>query len=122
MANDGVVEDVVYLFYPHVPSGVSMSTTGTNPNVMLDYLSGQIKPLCESVESTSGAKLRCHFVDLIPVFDGHPDWRLATAANTPSGVNGVPNFMGSSAMAKTVAKLLKDQCIAADVSSGCCSP
>jgi lysophospholipase L1-like esterase len=70
--------------------------------------------MCESASSRTEGKLRCHFIDLVPVFDGHADWFA------DDGIH--ENSLGSAAMAKEVTKVLKDKCVAQPESSGCCSP
>ncbi len=109
MADSGV-SDVVYLFYPHVPDGTALG--GDHPNAMLDYALPMTKASCDGAEQKSGGKLRCHFLDLIPIFDGHPEYFAALDVHE--------NSMGSAAMAKAVWQLMKDNCIAQKASSGCC--
>jgi lysophospholipase L1-like esterase len=65
-------------------------------------------------EKRTEGKLHCHFVDLVPVFDGHPDWFA------DDGIH--ENSLGSAAMAQEVTKVLKDKCVAQPESSGCCTP
>ena len=105
------VRDVVYLFYPHIPGG---GFGGMNPNAILDYSLPMARDLCTGAESRTEGKLRCHFVDLVPVFEGHPDWFA------DDGIH--ENNLGSAAMAKEVMEVLKDKCIAQPESSGCCEP
>lgn len=112
MASDGV-KDVVLLGYPHIPSG---GLAGMNPDPLYRYLATMMKPLCDDTEKNTGGKLRCHYLDLVPIFDGHPDWYDTSLEHY------YPNAMGGEAMAKAVAKELKDDCIAQDPSSGCCAP
>lgn len=105
------IRDVVYLFYPHIPGG---GFGGMNPNAILDYSLPMARDLCTGAESRTEGKLHCHFVDLVPVFDGHPDWFA------DDGIH--ENNLGSAAMAQEVMKTLKDKCIAQPESSGCCTP
>jgi hypothetical protein len=105
------VRDVVYLFYPHIPGG---GFGGMNPNAILDYSLPMARDLCTGAETRTEGKLHCHFVDLVPVFEGHPDWFA------DDGIH--ENSLGSAAMAQEVMKVLKDKCIAQSESSGCCEP
>ena len=105
------VRDVLYLFYPHIPGG---GFGGMNPNAILDYSLPMARDLCEGAEARTEGKLHCHFVDLVPVFEGHADWFA------DDGIH--ENNLGSAAMAKEVMKVLKDKCIAQPESSGCCEP
>jgi hypothetical protein len=106
------VKDVIYFFYPHVPEGTLIG--GSYPNAILDYALPMVKDLCDTARVRTDGKLTCHFVDLIPIFEGHPDWFAATDIH--------PNSMGSAAMAKAVWTTMKDACVAQPASSGCCTP
>jgi hypothetical protein len=108
---DAGIRDVIYMFYPHIPGG---GFGGMNPNYLLDYSLPMAKALCDGAEMRTQGKLRCHFLDLVPVFEGHSDWFA------DDGIH--ENSMGSAAMAKEVVKLAKDRCIAQPASSGCCEP
>jgi hypothetical protein len=110
-AADAGIKDVIYIFYPHIPGG---GFGGMNPNVMLDYSLPMARALCEQAEASTSGKLRCHFLDLQPVFQGHSDWFA------DDGIH--ENAMGSAIMAKEVVKLMKDECIAQRLDSGCCAP
>lgn len=110
-AGDAGIKDVVYLYYPHIPGG---GFGGMNPNVILEYSLPMARDMCASaVERTSGA-LRCHFLNLQPVFEGHPDWFA------DDGIH--ENELGSAAMAKAVVEMMEQECIAQPESSGCCAP
>jgi hypothetical protein len=111
-AADKGVKDIVYFFYPHVPEGTLIG--GAHPNAILDYAFPLVKATCDGAHARTGGRLTCHFLDLIPVFDGHPDWFAATDIH--------PNPTGSAAMAKGVWQVMKDACIAQPASSGCCAP
>jgi hypothetical protein len=106
------VEHVVYFFYPHVPNGTLVG--GLYPNAILDYSLPRVKEFCETTSTRSGGKLTCHFVDLIPVFEGHPEYFAPTDIH--------PNLQGSAAMAKAIWGKMKESCIAQPASSGCCEP
>ncbi len=105
------IEDIVYIFYPHIPGG---GAGGANPNAILDYSLPMARDLCTSTEAMTDGKLRCHFLDLVPVFEGKPE------LFADDGIH--ENSMGSAAMAKEVVKILKDKCVAQPASSGCCEP
>jgi hypothetical protein len=112
LAADKGVKDVVYFFYPHVPDGTLVG--GAHPNVILDYALPMVKATCDGARARTGGRLTCHFLDLIPVFDGHPDWFAFTDIH--------PTPAGSAAMAKEVWAIMKNACIAQPASSGCCTP
>lgn len=111
-AADAGVRDVVYYFYPHVPEGTLIG--GAHPNAILDYSLPMVKDLCDTTEEETGGKLRCHFVDLIPIFEGHPEYFAPTDIH--------PSLVGSVAMADAVWETMQDNCIAQPASSGCCEP
>ncbi|MFI5305869.1 MAG: SGNH/GDSL hydrolase family protein [Polyangiales bacterium] len=109
---DAGVKDIVYLFYPHVPNNTVLG--GANPNASLDYALPMAKALCDAAEMRTSGKVRCHFLDLVPIFDGHPEYFAAQDVHE--------NSMGSTAMANAVWKIMKDNCIAQKAASGCCTP
>ena len=111
------VKDVVYFFYPHVPDGTLAG--GTHPNAILDYALPKVKAFCDGANAMTSGKLTCHFVDLVPVFENHPDW-FANYGTPFFDIH--PNSLGSAAMAKTIWATMKDACIAQPASSGCCTP
>ncbi|HMI89424.1 MAG TPA: SGNH/GDSL hydrolase family protein [Polyangiaceae bacterium] len=111
-AADKGVKDVVYFYYPHVPDGTLIG--GAHPNAILDYALPRVRATCDGASTRTGGRMTCHFLDLIPVFDGHPDWFAFTDIH--------PNPTGSQAMAKAVWAIMKDKCIAQPASSGCCAP
>jgi hypothetical protein len=106
------VKDVVYFFYPHVPDGTLIG--GAHPNAILDYALPLVRATCDGARARTGGKLTCHFLDLIPVFDMHPEYFALTDIH--------PNPTGSAAMAKAVWAIMKNACIAQPASSGCCAP
>jgi hypothetical protein len=112
VAADANIHDVLYFFYPHIPGGGAFA--GEDPNAILDYAFPMVRDLCTNTLTRTQGRLRCHFLDLIPVFDGHPDWFADD--------NIHPNSMGSAAMAQAVVAALKQDCIAQPASSGCCDP
>jgi hypothetical protein len=105
------IRDVIYLFYPHIPGG---GFGGEHPNFMLDYALPRARELCDGAEQRTEGKLRCHFVDLVPLFEGHADWFA------DDGIH--ENELGSAAMAKKVVEVAAELCIAQPESSGCCEP
>jgi hypothetical protein len=111
MSTDGV-QDIVFFFYPHIPGGGLIG--GRNPNASLDYALPLAKANCDGAEAATGGKTRCHFLNLVPLFEGHADWF------SDDGVH--ENSKGSAAMATAIVALMKDQCIAQPAESGCCTP
>lgn len=115
MAESGV-KDAMYFFYPHVPTNTWLAT---DPNGMLDYALPKIKAACDgayqaSIQLNPAKPIRCHFVDMVPVFDGHPEYFASGDLH--------PNSTGSKAMAEAVWAKMKQDCVAQPASSGCCSP
>jgi hypothetical protein len=106
------VKDVVYFFYPDVPANTPIG--GPYPNEIADFAMPMWKATCEGAEQRTGGKLRCHFVDMVPVFKGHDDYFAAGDIH--------PNPMGSAAMAKAIWGKMKADCVWQGASSGCCAP
>jgi hypothetical protein len=106
------VTDTVYFFYPEVPEGTVLG--GTNPNAILNYSLPKAREQCESAFELTGGRMRCHFVDMIPVFAGHSEYFAAADIH--------PNTMGSAAMAAAIWDVMVDACVAQPESSGCCRP
>jgi hypothetical protein len=96
------VSDVIYFFYPHVPDG------GDDIN---DYALGMLQSSAKSLETPTFGTF---VIDLIPVFDGHADWFASDNIHA--------NDMGENAIADSIWKVMKDNCIAQPDSSGCCTP
>lgn len=116
MASQGV-KDALFFFYPHVPTNTLVG--GTDPNGMLDYALPKIQAECDNAYAESSAidpqkAIRCHFVNLVPVFEGHPEFFAPTDIH--------PNSTGSKAMATVIWSRMKQDCIAQPASSGCCEP
>jgi hypothetical protein len=114
MADSGV-KDAVFFFYPKVPTGTWLAQ---DPNGMLDYALPKIQAECDnayqtSVQANPAKPIRCHFVNLVPVFDGHPEYFAMGDLH--------PNPMGSKAMATAVWAKMKQDCVAQPASSGCCT-
>ncbi|MDD9939978.1 MAG: SGNH/GDSL hydrolase family protein [Myxococcales bacterium] len=104
--------DVVYFFYPNVPEGTLVG--GAYPNAILEYSAPMVKDFCDSTYERSEGKVMCHFVDLRPVFEGHPEYFA------PADIH--PNNEGSAAMAQAIWQTMQDNCLAQPESSGCCQP
>lgn len=103
------IRDVVYFFYPHVPANTIL--TGNNPNEILDYALPMVRSFCEGVEQRTSGKLRCTFVDMVPVFEGHKDWFNEDIH---------PNSKGSAAMADKIWAVMTDKCIGQKGPKDCC--
>lgn len=115
MAGKGV-RDAIYFFYPHVPTGTWLAQ---DPNGMLDYSLPLIKAACDgaydlSTKMDPTKPITCHFVDMVPVFQGHMEYFAMNDLH--------PNSMGSKAMAAAVWAKMKQDCVAQPASSGCCTP
>lgn len=111
-AADHGIRDVVYFFYPHVPEGTLIG--GTHPNQILDYALPKVQQLCEDSEMKTNGKLRCHFVNTIPLFEGHPEYFAPTDIHE--------NSMGSKVITQKIWETMQDACIGQYASSGCCEP
>jgi hypothetical protein len=105
------IKDVIYIYYPHIPGG---GFGGMNPNVILEYSLPMARDLCNQAEATTNGQLRCHFLELEPLFMGNKD------LFADDGIH--ENAMGSAVMAKEVVKIMKEKCIAQHAESGCCTP
>ena len=81
---------------------------------MLDYALPKTKALCDSAETLTEGRMRCHFLDLIPLFEGKPELFAPTDIHE--------NAMGSKVIADAIWEMMVDRCIAQDASSGCCEP
>jgi hypothetical protein len=115
MADSGV-KDAIYFFYPHVPTNTWLAT---DPNGMLDYALPKIQAACDgayeaSLQVNPAKPIRCHFVNMVPVFQGHPEYFANADLH--------PNSTGSKAMAAAIWARMKKDCVAQPASSGCCSP
>ena len=106
------VKDVVYFFYPHVPNNTTLG--GTAPNAILDYAFPIVRDVCEGTESRTNGALRCYFIDMIPVFNGHSDYFTSGDIH--------PSPAGSAAMATEIWNTMVTHCVAQPASSGCCTP
>ena len=82
--------------------------------MLLDWPYPKAEQLCVDAETETGGRLRCHFIDMRPVFEGHPEYFVAGDVHE--------NAAGSAAMADVIVQVMKDNCIAQPESSGCCAP
>lgn len=103
------VRDVIYFFYPHVPANTILSDD--NPNEILDYALPMAKAVCDGTEQQTGGRMRCTFVDLVPVFAGHPDYFNEDIH---------PNDKGGKAMADKIWQVMTDKCLGQKAPKDCC--
>lgn len=107
------ISDVVYVFYPRIP-GSLLGIFATSPNEILEYAMPMARDLCDGAEAQTNGALRCHFLDLEPIFKDHPEWFAEDGIHE--------NTLGSAVIAKEVASIMKSKCIAQSAASGCCTP
>jgi len=112
------IPDVVYFFYPEVPVGTVLG--GTAPNAMLHYALPLAKQTCEGAEARTGGKLRCHFIDMVPVFEACQAAPPLDGCFAATDIH--PNSNGSKAMAEAIWQRMQADCLAQRESSGCCAP
>jgi hypothetical protein len=110
MASAGV-KDVVNYYYPTVPNGTPIG--GANPNVINDYARPLAEASCRGAYAQTLGRLRCTFVDLRPVFQGHPEYFALNDVN--------PSPSGGAAMAREVAAAMRTSCIAQPPAAACCA-
>jgi lysophospholipase L1-like esterase len=115
---DAGVRDVVYFFYPHIPGGGLIS--GPTPNPILDYALPRAREVCESALERTEGRMKCHFIDMVPAFEGKTG--LFSDALSESGDGVHPNSMGSKVMAAEVWRVMQQDCVGQPASSGCCMP
>ncbi len=111
-AADAGVKDVIYFFYPEVPEGTLIG--GAHPRTILNYALPLVRETCEGAEARTSGKMKCHFIDTIPIFRGHDDWFAAADIHE--------NAMGSMAIAQEVWQVMQDNCIAQKAGNSCCEP
>jgi hypothetical protein len=114
---DAGVRDIVYFFYPHIPGGGLIS--GPNPGPILDYALPRAREVCESSFERTEGRMKCHFIDTVPLFEGKMGLFADAVSEAGDGVH--PNSMGSKVIAKEVWRVMKEQCIGQPASSGCCA-
>jgi hypothetical protein len=105
------IRDIVYFFYPHVPAFTFL--TQDEPNEILDYALPQAKALCEDAEEATGGSLRCRFVDMVPVFEGHPEYINEDIH---------PNALGGRVMAEKIWEVMEERCLGQEGIHDCCEP
>ena len=113
---DKGIRDVIYFFYPHIPGGGLIS--GPSPNEILEYALPRAREVCESALERTDGRMKCHFVDMVPVFEGKSGLFADEVSEAGDGVH--PNSMGSKVMAKEIWRVMKEQCVGQPSSSGCC--
>jgi len=116
-AADAGVRDVVYFFYPHIPGGGLIS--GPMPNPILDYALPRARDVCNSSLERTEGRMKCHFVDMVPVFEGKTGLFADAVSEAGDGVH--PNSMGSKEMAKEIWRVMKEECVGQPSSAGCCA-
>lgn len=113
---DQGIADVVYFFYPHIPGGGLIS--GPTPNPMLDYAMPLARDVCESALERTQGRMKCHFIDMIPVFEGKTGLFADQISEMGDGVH--PNAMGSKVIAQEVWRVMTQACVGQPSGSGCC--
>jgi hypothetical protein len=118
------IRDVVYFFYPHIPEGRLIG--GPHPNEILDYALPMVEKFCNGALERTQGKLRCTFISMIPVFEGHtPDIPGSTvpAGSEQDWFNDDihPNSKGSQAMVNKVWEVMQQKCIG-QKGKDCCEP
>lgn len=115
-AADAGIRDVVYFFYPHIPGGGLIS--GPTPNPILDYALPRAKEVCDSALEKTEGRMKCHFVDMVPVFEGKTGLFADAVSEAGDGVH--PNAMGSLEMAKEIWRVMKQDCVGQPAGTACC--
>jgi hypothetical protein len=106
------IRDVVYFFYPHIPEGRLVG--GGHPNEILDYALPMVRDFCNGVEGKTKGKMRCHFIDMIPVYKGHIPGFDGVVANSDVDYFGLdihPNDKGSQAFVDEIWKVMQAKCL-----------
>jgi hypothetical protein len=106
------VRDIVYFYYPDVPTGTIIG--GSNPNEVARYAQPKWQGSCDDAEKRTNGKMRCHFVDMVPVFAGHPEYFAVTDIH--------PNPQGSAVMAKAIIDKMKQDCVWQPAGECACQP
>jgi hypothetical protein len=114
---DAGVRDIIYFFYPHIPGGGLIS--GPNPTPILDYALPRAREVCESSLERTEGRMKCHFIDMVPVFEGKTVLFADAVSEAGDGVH--PNSMGSKVMAEEVWRVMTEECVGQPSSSGCCA-
>lgn len=106
------VKDVIYFFYPEVPEGTLIG--GAHPRAILNYALPLVRETCTGAEARTNGKLKCHFIDTIPLFRGHDDWFADADIHE--------NSTGSMAISQEIWRVMQDKCIAQKPGNACCTP
>jgi hypothetical protein len=97
------IRDVIYFGYPKTPIGGA---------ALNDYANVRAKQSCDDAVNRTGGRLRCHFVDLVPVFEGHPEY---------FGLDPIhPNAAGAQAIGTAVWNVMQQNCLGQAAGSACC--
>jgi lysophospholipase L1-like esterase len=107
-ASDGV-HDVIYFYYPHIVAGL---VGGSAPNELLDYALPRVKAACDATSQRTGGRLACHFIDLVPLFQGHADYI------GPDGVH--PTATGAQVIGNAIWDVMRANCLGQASGSACC--
>ena len=86
---------------------------------MLDYSMPLAREVCESALERTGGRMKCHYIDMIPVFEGKTGLFADAVSEAGDGVH--PNSMGSKVMAQEVWRVMKQDCLAQPSGSACCA-
>jgi hypothetical protein len=70
-----------------------------------------VRDTCDNVANTTKGRTRCTFIDLVPYFEGHPDWYNTDIHPSP---------LGSGKMAELFWKVMTDECIGQKGAKSCC--
>lgn len=109
-ANAGI-SDVVFFFYPHVVPGF---LTGPDPNEILDYAYPLVQASCDGASQLTGGRVRCHFIDLRPLFAGKEAQYIK-----PDGIH--PTAEGARVIGTAIWNKMEQNCLGQGPSAGCCS-
>jgi lysophospholipase L1-like esterase len=120
MADKGV-KDVIFFFYPHIPS-VDGGLGGTTANEILDYAYPTAADSCNKASAMTDGKINCHFIDMRKPFadtgsiDGAGPWTNIS----DDGVH--PTDAGQAVQATQIVNVMKSACLGQPASSNCCAP
>jgi lysophospholipase L1-like esterase len=113
MANAGV-KDVIYFFYPHIPSH------NGGFREIIDSARPLVRQQCQNTSTMTGGRLACHFIDLTGPFQAAGG--DANPANF-SPVDGIhPSAAGQGIIASEIWRTMQTECLGQTAASGCCAP
>jgi lysophospholipase L1-like esterase len=107
------VSDVIYFYYPHIPSN------NGGYAYILDYAEPLARASCEGAAAATNGDMRCHFVSLIQPFI------MAGGDRNPLNFAGDgihPSQAGQNIMASEIWAVMQSECLGQPASSGCCMP